>query len=221
MKRLTVLPILCLVFFASSAYGWYLTWATGDGVHLYDSDNATFLQPYDMVQLIADGGNGQVDDPMARFGNQPAIVLEWLAESCPPLGEFRGGEFGDDYLVPSLDAPNPNIIMVSHYPWTEFWGEFSAAYIENDQPTPFDVYTRIFDSAEGEVATGDWYGNVGWWDEGDVYHDFGTVVPDGGGYADYIITHDDYTDVEIVVPEPGTILIGAVALLLAFFRRKK
>ncbi len=231
MKRLTVFLILCLMLFASSAYGWKLTWATGDGVKMYDFDNATMLWHGDMVQFIADGGNGEVDDPMARFGDQPAIVLEWLAESCPPLGEFRGGEFGDDYLVPSVDAPNPNAITdftglpdycgdIPNFCGYVLEGEFSAVYIDSGLTTPLDVYTRIFNSPEGEVAAWDWYGNVGWWDGGDVYHDFFTVVPDGGGFASYIITHDDYTDIQIVIPEPGTILIGAVALLLAFFRRK-
>ena len=82
MKKLTVLPILCLVFLTSSAYGWQLSWQTAElgwpweGVKMYDSDNATLLRPGDMVQLIADGGNREVDDPMARFGDQPAIVLE-------------------------------------------------------------------------------------------------------------------------------------------------
>ena len=158
MKKLMFLPILCcLVLFASSAYGWQMTWATGDGVKMYESDNATLLAPYDMVQLIADGGNGVVDDPMDMVGAGTLDLNTWLAAGCPPVG--------DDYLVPSTDAPNPNVIEdYSHLSWYDpliHDGEFFAVYISSAEDTPLDVYTRIFNAADGEVEIGDWYDNVG------------------------------------------------------------
>ena len=80
------------------------------------------------------------------------------------------------------------------------------------------MYTRFFTA--GQPGECDYYGTMG---DVDGVGTFYTLVIDGAGFANYVFNPDvvGVADTHICVPEPATMLIGGVALLLGFFRRKK
>ena len=209
MKKLTIIPILCMVLFAaSSALAWEMTWQ--NITPWFGPDGVTPIAPGGMIQLIADGGDGVVADPMTVL-TTPALVLEWIAAGCPAIGAGFHPELGDDVLVSSSDAVNPTQFL-DYGPG--FDGYFDGTYINAGLPAGTQLYTRFF-TAEGPDLC-DYYGTIGATDGvGDFY-----VLPDEA-FPLYIFEGAATADTHIFIPEPATMLIGGVALLLSFFRRKK
>jgi hypothetical protein len=208
MKKLTIIPVLCVALFAaSSAFAWDMMWVNTEP--WLGPDAATPIAPGGLVQLIADGGDGVVADPMTVL-TDIAMIQEWVDAGCPPIGPAFHPELGDDYLVESTDAPNPTYFRDSG-PGND--GYFDGVYIQSLLPAGTQMYTRFFTT--GEPMMCDYYGNVG---NEDQTADF-FVLPDEA-FPVYAIYGAAVADTHIV-PEPATLLIGAAALLLSFFRRRK
>ena len=133
----------------SQAVAWQMNWQNSPLDRLMQEDGVTPVPIGSMVQLIADGGNGVIDDPMEWIMAQPdpcAALEDWIAQGCPPVG--------DDYIVPSGEAPNPLTVAGLD-------GYFLGRYISNTSiPAGTLMYTRFFSTP---VVTPDvtYYGEIG------------------------------------------------------------
>ena len=212
MKRLTLVSVLLLAFCVStSALAW-----DGDWNNLYafnggPPEQCPPIAPGSLIQLIHAGVDGQVDDPIATFMAQPdpqAALDAWLLAGTPPVGD---------------DTLRDQTVFQDYGPGFE--GYFGISISGNDGELDDPWYTRFFTAAEGEIAECDWYGEVG--DPNDpndpIYELILTGYVEGEyTYGEYSISLDGVcADKHIVVPEPATMAIAGIALLLGFFRKKK
>jgi hypothetical protein len=211
MKKITILPILCLaLLFAPKAFGWELSWY--NDIQVFQQDGVTPIGPGGLVQLIVDVAGDGIDDPFTWWMGQadPAAAMNaWLAAGCPPID--------DDVLVVSTREPNPTKIM-------DFSGDpgydpavmdgYFGALISSSNPVwnaGKKLYTRFF-TAENPAEC-DWYGE----DEltYSLNNEFFNEYAVHGGVADQHIDPG--------IPEPATVsmLLGGIGLLLGFFRKRK
>ena len=204
---------MCIALLAASgAFAWDMIWQNQVPGQFTDSAGDGIIEG--MVQLIVDGGDGVITDPMAEIlamapGTRQAALEAWIAGGCMPMG--------DDYL--HGDADNPTLFGPdTGYP--EYNGFFVVVYISGNEPDGTKLYTRFFE--EEAPTEGSWYGTVG---DIDGIGDFFEVVQYGGGsYAeDYIFDPEvgPQVDTRMIIPEPATVLVGGIALLLGLIRRKK
>ncbi len=192
MRKLTILILVtCIIVIASKADAWDMRWMNApeapfswpgeDG--LCGTTDDEMIPTGAIVQLIADGGNYEIDDPMEAIRNGEISLADWLAGGSQPVG--------DDFLVPSTGAPNPQYAYMPGY--------FVAVYIQSDLPPGSRMYTRAFSAAEPDI--GDWYASTEFYDPPDL------------PFPDYTIR--DPMCLGIQIPEPSVTLLGVVGLLLA------
>ena len=210
MKHLIVgCTLFVLLLVAANAWSWDMTWQ--NTTPWFGPDGVTPIAPGGMVQLIADGGNGVIDDPW-KVLPWSVFCLEWRQAGCPPVGPDFYPEYGDDYLVESTDAPNPTFFRDNG---PGYDGYFDAVYIQANLPPGTKLYTRFFTAAEPDVC--DSYGTIGVHSDSDFY-----VLPDEA-FPLYIIDVAATADIHPLgpYPEPGTMLIGCVAILIGVVKIKK
>jgi hypothetical protein len=204
MKRLTIIPVLLLALFvASSAFGWTGTW---NNLYPFGGHECAPIPPGSLIQLIHAGDNGQQDDPMEWCRAQPdpqQAVNEWLAAGCPPVGD---------------DTLKDETVFIDYGAGYEGYFGKSISGTDDEMADPW--YTRFFTAPKGEIGASDWYGEVGdpvnpndpiyfygW--NGETY-DFG----------DYKIKLQGVCADKQIIPEPSTLLVAAVAMLLGFLRAR-
>lgn len=205
MRRITIIPVLFLALvFASSAFGWTGQW---NNLNPFGGYLGAPIAPGSLIQLIHAGPDGLVDDPMAAVGDDLILCQDWIAAGAPPVG--------DDTLVATT-------VFLDY--GAGFEGYFGTSISGNDSQLGDPWYTRFFTSAQpGEC---DYYGEVGDPNNaGDSIYDLVLTGWNGSSYdfGDYKIKLDGVqadTHIECI-PEPTTMLIGGIALLLGFFRRRK
>ena len=218
MRKLLILSMLCFALVMPKAFGWDLSWYNQEQVF---DQNGIPVAPGSLVQLIAVGADGVINDPYEWWMSQPdpcAAMNAWIAGGCLPVG--------DDYLVPSTGEPNPQYIQDFGTGDPNDGGYFLALYISGVNPpygSTMQLYTRYF-TAENPQE-GDWYGILtDWYDLYGVLHTepyvidnlyFPNFVNPGGQVSQRIECG--------IIPEPASasMLLGGIGLLLAFFRRKK
>lgn len=204
-KKILVLTVfLAVALVTTTASAWDMRWMNAPNAPLYGPNGVTgnpadYIPAGALVQLIADGGNGVIDDPMTLLS--PAQILPWLAGGALPVG--------DDTLVASTDATNPQAAYLAGY--------FAAVYIQSNLAAGAQLYTRFFNA---NPSIGDWYGEigpdaVGGQDPSGTFY----VLPNSP-FPDYTIMRSAHTD-KLITPEPATLAIGAVGLLLGLLRRKR
>ncbi len=199
-KILVLTAFLAVALVTTTASAWDMRWMNAPTAPLYGPDGATPIPAGSLVQLIQDGGNNQIDDPLDTLGSGAALD-NWIAAGTPPVG--------DDILVASTDAANPQFAYLPGY--------FAAVYIQSALPAGTKLYTRFFTAARPERC--DWYGTIGpdlvaGQDPNGTFY----ILPNSP-FPDYTIMQSATADTHI--PEPATLLIGGVGLLLAFVRRRK
>ena len=213
MKRLTLVPVLMLALIVStSAFGWSGQWGNlnpfGGGPPVPPCPP---IAPGSLIQLIHAGPDLMIDDPITEFLAAPdpqAALDAWLAAGTPPIGD---------------DTLRDETVFANYGPGFE--GYFGKAIngVDSEQGDPW--YTRYFTAAKYEIVECDWYGTVGDPDnaDDDIY-ELVLTAWNGSNYdfGDYNIRLDgECADTHISIPEPTTMAIGGIALLLGFLRRKK
>ena len=205
MRKVTIIPVLFLALvFASSAYGWIGQW---NNTIAFGGYECAPIPPGSLIQLIHAGPNGVIDDPMEFCAGDLVCCQDWIAAGCPPVG--------DDTLVDQT-------VFLDYGAGYE--GYFGKGILGDDSQQGDPWYTRFFTAAEPTEC--DYYGEVGDPDNPDdpIYE---LVLTGWNGvsydYGDYKIKIADVcADTHILcIPEPTTMLIGGIALLLGLFRRRK
>ena len=205
MRRITIIPVLFLaLILASSAFGWTGQW---NNLYPFGGYQCAPIPPGSLIQLINAGPNGVIDDPMAECAGDLQCCLDWIAAGCPPVG--------DDTLVATTVFLDYGV---------GFEGYFGTSISGTDGQLGDPWYTRFFTAAAPDEC--DYYGTVG---DPDVAADpiYELVLTGWNGssydFGDYKIKLDGVcADTHIqCIPEPTTMLIGGIALLLGFFRRRK
>ena len=216
MKKLKFVPVLMLaLIFSTSAFAW-----TGDWNNYYPyagggPKECTPIAPGSWVQLIHAGPDGLVDDPKESWlaagplmADKQAALDAWLAGGAMPIGD---------------DTLRDETVFLDYGPGWE--GYFLTSISGGDEEQGDPLYIRYFTAPEGQIVECDWYRNVG--DPEDPDKPIYNLVLDGwngdnyenGEYVTYL--EGVCADTHISVPEPATMAIGGIALLLGFFRRKK
>ena len=214
MKRLIMIPVLMLALIVStSAFAWMGYWNNINPFSGGPPEHCPPIQPGSLIQLINAGPNWQVDDPIELFLAEPnpqAALDAWLLAGTPPVSD---------------DTLRDQTVFLDFGPGYE--GYFGKQITGTDDELGDPWYTRYFTAAEREIAKCDWYGEVGdgrnlndpiyeliltGWNESTLEYEFG----------DYIIRIEgECADKHIkIIPEPTTMAIGGIALLLGFLRRK-
>ena len=216
MKKLSLVPVLMLALIIStSAFGWSGQWGNVSPFAGGPPNQCPPIAPGSLIQLIHAGPNLAIDDPkeswlalMPDAVAAQAALDAWLLAGTPPIG--------DDTLVDQT-------VFADYGPGYE--GYFGKPIDGNDGQLGDPWYTRYFTGAEGQIVECDWYGTVG--DRDDPNDDIYELVLTGWDgekyqFGDYTIRIDgECADTHISIPEPATMAIGGIALLLGFFRRKK
>ena len=206
MKRLVIVCVLLAVLFVvPTAFGWIGQW---NNLYSFGGHQGTPIPPGGLVQLIHAGDNWQQDDPMEWCSLQPdprRALNEWLAAGCPPVGD---------------DTLRDQTVFLDYGPGFE--GYFGKTMSATDEEDGDPWYTRFF--AAAQPGPGDYYGEVGDPDDPDdpIYE----LILEGwnGQHYDhgyYKIRLDGVRADKHIIPEPATLFIGAVALLLGFLRRRR
>ena len=215
MKKLKFVPVLMLaLIFSTSAFAW-----TGDWNNYYPFEGAKPnagppIAPGNLVQLIHAGPDGMVDDPLEWIISQPTIqekmaaLDSWLLAGTPPVGD---------------DTLRDKTVFLDYGPGWEGFFLKSISGDDSEQGDPW--YTRYFTAPEEEYCYCNWYGDVGDPEDPDkpIYY-LKLEGWNGDNYenGDYVIYLEGVcADRVICIPEPATMAIGGIALLLGFFRRKK
>ncbi len=209
MKENLVLPVLILMLYLPlTACGWTGAWLN---TYPFGGHDCEPIQPGSLIQLIHAGVNWQQDDPIEWINAQPnpqQALSNWLAAGCPPVGD---------------DTLRDETVFLDY--GTGFEGYFGKPISGTDDEVGDPWYTRFFTAPEGEMAIGDWYGEVG--DPNDpsdpIYECYTGWNPENPDLLDYKIKLDGVcADQEIkYIPEPATILIACLAFLLGFFRKER
>jgi hypothetical protein len=206
---LSVLGSVAALAIVCNSHAWDMTWL--NTTPWFGPDGVTPIAPGGMVQLIADGGDGVLADPMTVL-TDIAVLAEWFDAGFPPIGPAFHPELGDDFLVESTDAPNPTYFRDSG---PGYDGYFDAVYIQSVLPAGTQMYTRFF-ATTGMPSPHDWcYGNIG---SPDGTSDF-YVLPDEA-FPVYAIEVAAVANIGLV-PEPGAMLIGGVAILIGVVKMKR
>ena len=210
MKRLTIVAVMMLALIVStSAFAW-----TGEWSNYYPFGRGPQCFPIaagSLVQLIHAGPDGQVDDPIALCMSQPdplAAMNAWVAAGTPPVGD---------------DTLRDQTVFMDLGAGCEGYFAKTINGVDSEEGDPW--YTRYFNFAEFEIVDfsmsgNGWYGTVG--DPLDPNDPIYELVLTGGlegmpkEFGNYIIMIEAEC-----IPEPATMVIGGIALLLGFFRRKK
>ncbi len=205
MRKLTIiLAFPTAVIFVSTAFGWSGQW---NNLNPFGGYQCAPIQPGSLIQLIHAGDNWQQDDPMEWFTVQPdpqQAVNDWLAAGCPPVGD---------------DTLKDETVFLDY--GSGFEGYFGKSISGTDDEIGDPWYTRFFTAPKGTIGSGDWYGEVGDPDNpNDPIYFYGW---NGETYefGDYKIRIEGVCADKRIIPEPSTLLIAAVALLLGFLRSKK
>ena len=212
MKRLTLVPVLMLALIVStSAFGWSGQWGNvspfGGGP---PEPPCPPIAPGSLIQLIHAGPDLTPDDPMTEImaaSNPQAALDAWLAAGTPPVGD---------------DTLRDETVFANYGPGFEGYFGKSITGADSEQGDPW--YTRYFTGAKYEIVECDWYGDVGDRDDpNDPIYELELTGWDGEKYqfGDYTIRIDGECADTHIVPEPTTMAIGGIALLLGFLRRKK
>ena len=213
MKRVILVSALMLALTVSTgAFGWSGDWNNSYPFGGPVSEDCPGLPTGSLIQLIHAGPNLVVDDPIALFLTQPdpqAALDAWLLAGTPPVGDDSlFDSTATLYFGPGLD------------------GYFAKTISSSDntlQGAPF--YTRFFTGAQDQIIECDWYGEVG--DPNDPDDPIYEMILQGGSggeydFGEYVINITDVcADQHISIPEPATMAIAGIALLLGFFKRKK
>ncbi len=210
MRRIAAVPVLILLLYLPlSAFGWTGAW---NNFYPFGDHDCDPIQHGSLVQLIHAGDNGQQDDPIEWINAQPnpqQALNNWLAAGCPPVGD---------------DTLRDEIVFLDYGPGFDgyFGKDISGTMDEWWDPW----YTRFFTAAEGEIAEGDWYGEVGDpLDPNNPIYELDLTNYSGGPniFGNYKIKLEGVcADQEInCIPEPATILVGCLAFLLGFLRRNR
>jgi len=216
MKKTLILSILCFtVLFMPKANGWMTFWL--NDLQVFMSDGVMPIQPGALVQLIYDGGNGVVDDPIDWIKAQadPVVALQaWIAHGCLPVG--------DDQLVvqtgPAVDGTNPTYIIDCGDPDPYVNGGYYGSLITNITPGVGGlIYTRFFTTEHPMEC--DWYGVSGVEETGQAFQFYQVMSPDFNFFTD----HGGIADTHISILEPSSVsmLLGGIGILLSLLRDKK
>jgi hypothetical protein len=208
MKRITMVPVLVFVLHLPlTTLGWTGVW---NNLYPFGGHNCDPIQPGSLIQLIHAGDDFQQDDPIEWINSQPNLrhaLNDWLAAGCPPVGD---------------DTLRDETVFMDYGPGYE--GYFGKS-ISGPDPAPGFIgpwYTRFFTAPEGEMAVGDWYGEVGDPEDPNDPIYYGYWSGDEVEITDYEIHIQGVcADKQMkCIPEPATILIASLALLLALLRKE-
>jgi hypothetical protein len=203
MRKATTIPILLLtLMFASSAFSWTGQWSN---LYPFTGPWGNPIPPGSLIQLIHAGPNGVVDDPRGSLNISQWMV--WIAAGCPPVG--------DDTLV------DQTVFLDYGVGYEGYFGK-SISGTDSQQGDPW--YTRFFTAAQPDLC--DYYGTVGDpEDPDDPIYELVLTGWNGSSYdfGDYKIKLENVcADTHMLLwPEPPTMLIGGIALILVFFRMRK
>ena len=206
MRKLTIiLAFPTAVIFVSTAFGWSGQW---NNLNPFGGHQCAPIPPGSLIQLIHAGPNGVVDDPMEWFTVQPdpqQAVNDWLAAGCPPVGD---------------DTLKDETVFLDY--GSGFEGYFGKSISGTNDEAGDPWYTRFFTAPKGGIAAADWYGEVGDPDDpDDPIYEFYVQWFGGYYFGDYKIKLEGVCADKHIIPEPSTLLIGVVALLLGLLRSKK
>ncbi len=201
----TLLPVLCI---ASTAFGWSGQW---NNLYPFGGHEGAPIPPGSLIQLIHAGDNRQQDDPMEWCMSQPnpqQAVNDWLAAGCPPVGD---------------DTLKDETVFLDY--GSGFEGYFGTAINGTDDEIGDPWYTRFFTAPKGDIAAGDWYGEVGDpQNPSDPIFEFGLWCwsePPYYCFGDYKIKLDGVSADTHIIPEPSALLVAGVAILVGFARGRK
>jgi len=210
MRTILFTSVLLLTFsIASTAFAWSGEWNNQFPFGGGPPEQCPPIQPGSLVQLIHAGDNWQQDDPIEWINAQPnpcQALNNWLAAGCPPVGD---------------DTLRDKTVFMDFGPGFE--GYFAKQITGSDDECGDPWYTRFFTASEVEIALGDWYGEVGDpSDPNDPIYELicSTVGPNV--FVEYTIGIQGVcADQEIkCIPEPATILVAGLAILVGFIRKK-
>ena len=206
MKSPVILSILLpILFTASTAFAWTGQW---NNLYPFGGHECAPIPPGSLIQLIHAGDNWQVDDPMEWCMSQPdphQAIRDWLAAGCPPVGD---------------DTLREETVFLDYGAGYEGYFGKPISGTNDEQGDPW--YTRFFTANVPGLC--DYYGEVGDPEDPDdpIYELvlYGWSV-DHYSFGDYKIELDGVCADKHIIPEPSTLLVGVVALLLGSLRSKK